>query len=189
LAIYAERWDEKSRAYDGILDLLDALEARGIHVAVLSNKPHEATVRCVHRFFGDRRWLQVLGHREGHPRKPDPSGVHEILANAGMGPDCAVYLGDTDTDMQTAVAAGVANALVLAMDSSAEAAELATKVETALPGGCIDRTQGGPLVFVRDGARAGFAAGPYETVSGRSQATCSTVEAWLLQAVATATVK
>ncbi len=107
LAIYAKRWDEKSRAYEGILDLLDALEARGIRVAVLSNKPHEATVRCVHRFFGDRRWVQVLGHREGHPRKPDPGGVHEILATAGVGPDRAVYLGDTDTDMQTAVAAGV----------------------------------------------------------------------------------
>ena len=104
--------------------------------------------------------------------------------NAGWGGDQLVLANITLAGKEFA-----AVALVLAMDSSAEAAELATIVETAFPGGCIDRAQGGPLVFVRDGARAGFAAGPYETVSGRSQATCSTVEAWLLQAVATATVK
>jgi len=105
-------------------------------------------------------------------------------AAAGWGGDQLVLANMTLAGKEFA-----AVALVLAMDSSAEAAELATKVEAAFPGGCIDREQGGPLVFVRDGERAGFAAGPYETVSGRSQATCSTVEAWLLQAVATATVK
>lgn len=107
LSIYGRRWHEKSRSYEGIPELLDALARQGVELAVLSNKSHEATVRCVDRFFGDWSWLRVIGQREGHPRKPDPAGVAEILEWAGLGPGEAIYLGDTDTDMQTAVAAGV----------------------------------------------------------------------------------
>jgi phosphoglycolate phosphatase len=107
LSIYGERWDEKSRSYDGIPELLDGLQARQVELAVLSNKSQEATNRCIERFFGGWPWLRVIGQREGHPRKPDPAGVFEILGAAGLKAGDAVYVGDTDTDMQTAVAAGV----------------------------------------------------------------------------------
>jgi len=106
-AIYGRRWDEQSRAYDGIPELLDALAARGIKLAVLSNKPQAATSRCVARFFGDRDWVQVIGQIESRPEKPDAAGIADILAATGLRKEQTVYLGDTDTDMKTAVAAGV----------------------------------------------------------------------------------
>jgi len=106
-AIYGRRWDEQSRAYDDIPELLEALAARGIGLAVLSNKPQAATSRCVARFFGDREWIQVIGQRDGRPKKPDPAGIFDILAATGVRQEETVYLGDTDTDMKAAVAAGV----------------------------------------------------------------------------------
>ncbi len=106
-AIYAERWDERSRPYEGIPGLLQALERRGIALAVLSNKPEAATVRCVERFFRGCTWARVIGQREGLPKKPAPDGLFEILRDVGVTPGETVYLGDTDTDMKTAVAAGV----------------------------------------------------------------------------------
>ena len=104
---YARRWDERSQPYEGMAELLDALEARGIALAVLSNKPHAATERCMARFFGKWTWTVILGQQEGRPRKPDPAGVFEILRRTGITPGETVYLGDTDTDMRTAVGAGV----------------------------------------------------------------------------------
>jgi len=105
--IYARRWEEVSRPYDGIPELLDDLERHGVALTVLSNKPQAATERCVARFFPGRNWRLVLGQREGRPKKPDPDGVHEILRTTGLSAAEAVYFGDTDTDMRTAVAAGV----------------------------------------------------------------------------------
>lgn len=113
LAIYGRRWEEKSCPYDGIPGLLDGLRAREIALAVLSNKPQEGTERCMERFFGAWEWVQVIGHRVGHPKKPDPAGVREILRHAGVSAAETVYFGDTDTDMKTAVAAGVRPAGVL----------------------------------------------------------------------------
>jgi len=104
---YARRWDERSQPYEGMAELLDALEARGIALAVLSNKPHAATERCMARFFGKWTWTVILGQQEGRPRKPDPAGLFEILRRTGITPGETVYLGDTDTDMRTAVGAGV----------------------------------------------------------------------------------
>jgi phosphoglycolate phosphatase len=105
--IYGRRWDERSRPYEGIPELLDGLERHGVALAVLSNKPQAATERCVARFFPGRSWLRVLGQREGRPKKPAPDGVFEILAAAGVAAEETVYFGDTDTDMRTAAAAGV----------------------------------------------------------------------------------
>lgn len=86
--------------YDGILELLDALRARGILTAVLSNKPHSTTLKVANALFGDR-FDVVFGQREGKPIKPDPTVLKEILADWGISPDECLYLGDTGTDMQT----------------------------------------------------------------------------------------
>lgn len=86
--------------YDGILELLDALRARGILTAVLSNKPHNTTLKVAEALFGDR-FDVVFGQREGKPIKPDPTVLNEILADWGISPDECMYLGDTGTDMQT----------------------------------------------------------------------------------------
>ncbi len=86
--------------YDGILELLDELRARGILTAVLSNKPHSTTLKVADALFGDR-FDVVFGQREGKPIKPDPTVLKEIIADWGVTPEECLYFGDTGTDMQT----------------------------------------------------------------------------------------
>jgi len=104
---YSRRWNDTTVPYDGITELLDGLVERGLRLAVLSNKPDDFTRRCVEEFLPAYPWSMILGMRDGVPRKPDPAGVHEILRHLDIAPEECLYLGDTDTDMKTAVAAGV----------------------------------------------------------------------------------
>ena len=103
---YAETWDRSSAPYAGIESLLELLERRGIPMAVLSNKPHAFTLQCVSRFFAPGRFDPVLGQRPHVARKPDPAGVDEICRQWGIPAGRVFYLGDTNTDMWTACAAG-----------------------------------------------------------------------------------
>jgi phosphoglycolate phosphatase len=106
-AEYAARRTGKTRPYPGIPETLDELAARGIPAAVLSNKPHEETLAVIRHYFPGHEFRAVLGAREGVPVKPDPAGALEIAALFGLPPAGVFYLGDTNTDMQTAVAAGM----------------------------------------------------------------------------------
>ncbi|HUU91966.1 MAG TPA: HAD family hydrolase [Phycisphaerae bacterium] len=102
---YAACWNVKTRAYDGISDLLDALTERGLALTVLSNKPDEFTRMMVRAMLADWRFAAVRGVRPDGVRKPDPAGALEIAEGLGIAPAAFLYLGDTDTDMQTARAA------------------------------------------------------------------------------------
>lgn len=104
---YGRRWDRKTRPYDGIPELLDALAARGVAMTVLSNKPHDFTRLCVTTFLGKWRFDAVQGVDENVLKKPDPSGALAVATKLGIPPAEFIYLGDTNTDMQTAVAAGM----------------------------------------------------------------------------------
>jgi phosphoglycolate phosphatase len=104
---YAAHWAEKTRPYAGVPELLTALTARGIRMAVFSNKPDEFTQLCVARLLADWRFEIVVGARPGLPKKPDPAGACLIAQQLQLAPAEVLYLGDTDTDMRTAVAAGM----------------------------------------------------------------------------------
>jgi len=104
---YGRRWAEKTRPYPGVPELLDALSARGIPTAVLSNKPDEFTRLCVARLLPRWQFTVVQGARADVARKPDPAGALDIARRFRLPPEEIVYLGDTNTDMQTAVAAGM----------------------------------------------------------------------------------
>ena len=105
--VYATNWNAKTKPYDGVEPLLNGLQDKNLPVNVLSNKPDDFTKICVREFLGNWSFSHVLGNREGLPKKPDPSGALEIAGNLGFAPSEIVYLGDTATDMQTAVAAGM----------------------------------------------------------------------------------
>jgi len=104
---YEKRWDAKARPYEGIAQLVDGLRERGVKLAVLSNKPHAFTMRCVGTLLGSWDWDVVLGLRDGVPKKPDPTGAFEVTRELGVDPAECVYFGDTATDMETANAAGM----------------------------------------------------------------------------------
>ena len=100
--------DDMTRPYPGIKGLLDELTAKGIRLAVASNKYQEATEELVTRYFGTYRFACVLGQREGHPIKPDAGIIFEAMASCeGVRPDEVIYCGDSDVDMQTGINAGV----------------------------------------------------------------------------------
>lgn len=104
---YARCWDRQTRPYEGIAELLDGLTARGLSLAVLSNKPHEFTRMCIARYFPRWKFDAVLGQRAGTPHKPAPDGALEIARRLAVPPAEFAYLGDSSVDMHTARAAGM----------------------------------------------------------------------------------
>ena len=103
---YRKCWDQQTLPYKDIPELLDALNDRQLKLTVLSNKPNEFTLLMVEKLLADWKFEMVLGQRQGVPRKPDPAGMLEICQKLGIPADKFLYLGDTATDMKTAVAAG-----------------------------------------------------------------------------------
>ena len=104
---YAKRWDRKTRPYAGIPELLDELVARGMRMAILTNKLHGFSVQMVERLLPRWKFDVILGETEGLPRKPDPAGANRIAHQLSISPGEFRYLGDTNTDMCTATAAGM----------------------------------------------------------------------------------
>jgi phosphoglycolate phosphatase len=105
--IYWENWNRKTRPYDGIVDLLDALEERKIPKAVLSNKPHDFTVRYVRSYFKQWGFNIVKGYNDDFPAKPDPAAALDIARRIGLPPAACLFVGDSAVDMQTALSAGM----------------------------------------------------------------------------------
>ena len=106
-ARYEARMLRHTRPFDGVEALLSALAEREVPVAVLSNKPHEATLRVVQALFPGYGFRVVLGRRPEVPRKPDPAGAFEAAGALGLPPDDVVFVGDTPVDVHTARAAGM----------------------------------------------------------------------------------
>ena len=96
-----------SAPYPGIIALLEALQAKGVMMAVASNKYQEATVKLVKHYFPMIDFVEILGQREGINVKPDPTIVFDILQKAGVSKEDTLYVGDSGVDMQTAINAGV----------------------------------------------------------------------------------
>lgn len=104
---YQRRGELSTRPYDGIAELLDALTRGHIGLAILSNKPHDSTLRVTKKFFTKWAFQAILGARDNVPIKPDPAAALEIAHLLNFPPAEILYLGDTNTDMWTANAAGM----------------------------------------------------------------------------------
>nr|WP_302831631.1 HAD family hydrolase [uncultured Bacteroides sp.] len=98
---------DKSRPYPGISELLEQLQAKGLQIAVASNKYQAATQKLIAHYFPGIRFTAVFGQREGVNVKPDPAIVEDILAIAKVAKEDVLYVGDSGVDMQTAINAGV----------------------------------------------------------------------------------
>jgi phosphoglycolate phosphatase len=104
---YARRWLCRTRPYPGIPELLSAFEAAGVTMAVLSNKPDDASQTIVKALLPDDVFKIVLGAIPQRPKKPDPSAALEIAARLDIPPQDFLFIGDMPIDMQTACAAGM----------------------------------------------------------------------------------
>jgi phosphoglycolate phosphatase len=104
---YGHNWNVKTRPYDGVTEMLDALTARRLKMAVLSNKPHVFTKRCVTDLLSTWAFAAVVGESDTVPQKPDPAGALKVAECLNIPPADFLYLGDSAIDMKTAIAAGM----------------------------------------------------------------------------------
>ena len=99
---------DTTKPYEGIPETLEALKAKGCHLAVVSNKMMAATQDLCRHFFPDT--IEVaIGENEaaGIRKKPAPDTVFEALRQLGVGQEGAVYVGDSDVDIETARNSGL----------------------------------------------------------------------------------
>ena len=104
---YGRNRNVKTRPYEGIPEMLDALNDRGLKMAILSNKPHELTKQCATELLSHWNFEVVIGQRNGTPPKPDPAGALEVAERLNLPPADFLYVGDSGVDMKTAVASGM----------------------------------------------------------------------------------
>jgi phosphoglycolate phosphatase len=102
---YGEHCNDKTKAYDGILELIKDLKAQGYSLAIVSNKVDSAVKSLQKRYFAD---IEVaIGDREGMKIKPAPDSVNLALTELGKNKKNAVYVGDSDVDIETARNSGL----------------------------------------------------------------------------------
>lgn len=97
---------DTTKPYDGVMELLAELKRRGKKVAVVSNKFYAATQELCRHFFGDLVPV-AIGEREDIRKKPAPDTVIEAMRQLGATADGAVYIGDSDVDIDTARNSGM----------------------------------------------------------------------------------
>lgn len=98
---YGAHCADKTKPYDGVMELLDELRKQGVKLAVVSNKADYAVKALCDQYFPGCFDVAV-GERVGIARKPAPDTVHEVLKNLQMEKSQAVYIGDSEVDVQTA---------------------------------------------------------------------------------------
>ncbi len=105
---YMEHSLDTTRPYEGIPEMLQELKRRGRHTAVVSNKFDAATKELCRHFFPDTIEVAVGEHEaEGIRKKPAPDTVLQALSQLEVGQEGAVYVGDSDVDIQTARNSGL----------------------------------------------------------------------------------
>lgn len=98
---YAIHCNDKTKPYEGIVEVLDELLDGGYKVAIVSNKFDAAVKELNHIYFGER--IQTaIGESEKVRKKPAPDTVYQALAELSVNADNAIYVGDSDVDLATA---------------------------------------------------------------------------------------
>lgn len=107
LQTYGQHYDVETKEYEGIQELLNELERRGIKIAINSNKPNEYTNKLIKNHYPGNNFVAIIGARKGIPYKPDPYSANEIVGKMGFDKKEILYVGDSDSDVNTAKNAGL----------------------------------------------------------------------------------
>lgn len=121
---YDEHMCDFTKPYDGIMDLLKKLNAKGIKIGIATNKYQKGAERIVKHYFSDIKLVKVLGQEEGRPIKPDPKIIEFLMKEVNKNMEIehlnsnknssldeslyskidkkdVIYIGDSDVDMMT----------------------------------------------------------------------------------------
>ena len=107
IAYYADHVADRSRAFPGVVEALDTLAARGCQFAVCTNKLERLSVRLLNALGLADRFVAICGQNTVAVQKPHPDALHGTLRRAGGTLSLAVMVGDSETDIATARAAGM----------------------------------------------------------------------------------
>ncbi|XMB71823.1 HAD family hydrolase [Mycoplasmatota bacterium WC30] len=99
---YANKHNSKTKLFPGIMELLEGLKENNISVNILSNKPHFQTKTVIEHYFKDFKLDQVFGKKPEFEIKPNPESALEMVKLLGLQTNDILYVGDTNTDIQTA---------------------------------------------------------------------------------------
>jgi phosphoglycolate phosphatase len=111
VALYDVRLVATTRPYEGVVEMLQNASTRA-RLAVLTNKPAKPTLRLLEAFDLRKYFGDIVAGDGDLPRKPDPAGLHWLIARAGVDPSRVLMVGDSPVDVQTAMNAGVPMCLV-----------------------------------------------------------------------------
>jgi len=98
---------ELTRLYPGVHATLERLRARGVTLAICTNKPARVTRVILGRLGIEQHFSRVIGGDSLPFRKPDPRALLKLLQDLGAAPAAALMVGDSEVDAATAQAAGV----------------------------------------------------------------------------------
>lgn len=104
---YRTRWRKKTKAYGGVVDSLRALAQRKMPMAILSNKPDDFTRQMTEALLPHELFAIVRGALPGIPNKPDPTATRQILAALNARAADSYFVGDSGSDIETAINAGM----------------------------------------------------------------------------------
>ena len=111
-ADYEENVAVRSKPYPGVLEALRSLNQRGTKMGVCTNKPAAASRKLL-AALGIEKYMSVIVGGDSLPvKKPHPQMAREVLKKLGVGVEGAVLVGDSETDVKLARAAGLAVILV-----------------------------------------------------------------------------
>ncbi|MBE6715358.1 MAG: HAD family hydrolase [Ruminococcaceae bacterium] len=102
---------DNTEPYPGIIDLLVELRKSGIKTAVVSNKADFAVQELIKQYF-DGLFDFAVGERENIAKKPNPDSVYEALRFLDINKEEAVYIGDSEVDIETARNSGLDEIIV-----------------------------------------------------------------------------
>lgn len=106
-ASYNDNCFDHTTVYPGIDETLKKLQNFGIIMAVVTNKDHDAAEKIVRHYFGEDIFAVVMGVTDGIAIKPQPDATLGIVSSFGLSSNQCLFVGDSDVDIQTALAAAI----------------------------------------------------------------------------------
>ena len=105
--LYAKSKNEQTLPFPKTHEILNALQKKGIILAINSNRMTDSIEYYIEKHFPDIDFALIEGHNPGFPSKPDPLGVKNILDATGIKASEALYIGDSIKDIETSKNAGM----------------------------------------------------------------------------------
>lgn len=109
---YSTNWHINTCLYPHIADLFDRLTLQKIPMAILSNKPQVFLTQIVNHYMKKWDFVEVIGSRAAYPLKPKPNSTLAIVQKFELMLNEVALVGDGETDIKTALVAGISSIAV-----------------------------------------------------------------------------